>query len=348
MAFDFHGLMFAFLLCSSILLAPAQALAGNAYDGFAQIYNVFFGSQSARDQALTCDVDLNTGGILTKVNAFFCHLEKDMGITSSNVEVTKTFGNLVVHAKVDGAEGGAAYAVDGVNYDYQAQVWVCLLSQAACSATTDFNRAIYIAYSYKADKTVNKGHMLMSTRAFHGESTSGMMLKYDVGDNTATKTVEFKLRHTEDGDTIKIAAKGTKTSAQTQVAMVIHSALSASYGFRFASTVDETNNIGAVYYEAPPTVCTGTGCGSLSMTNAGDTQAVSSGACFTRARTATDWAYTPAAADVCSGLSFPAFPNQSVNTVSGFTITATDAAGVLVPAPGGTIFNGMATNPSAL
>lgn len=341
-----NNFIFKSLVVILLTLLP-KLVHADASDGFGQIFNLFFGTESSRQNSKTCDGGMSDGGVLSIVNGFFCHMEKDMGITGTTSGVTKTFQDMKVRAVVEGSSGGGAYTVDSVAYDYRAQVWVCLTSSSSCAATTNFNRAVYITYSYKSDNTINKGHMFMNPGAFSGQS-SAMNLKYDLGTSTATKTSTLKMKHTAGGQTFSMHGTATKTSAGiVKVNMVAHN---GTFAFRFVGTLDETNNMAAVYFETPNSAfCSGTGCATVNTAMTGDTLSVSSnGLCTSRSRTSTDWAYTAVANSNCSSLSFAAFPPVSATDAGNYSTTATDGTGILVPAANGSLYNGMTANPSAI
>jgi hypothetical protein len=313
---------FLTLLVSFFVTATAHAHGG---DGFGQIFNMFFGNESDRHAVATCDSVDGKGGILGVVNGFFCHMEKDMGIKGVTTGVTKVMGNMSVRAVVT----AGAYTVNSVNYDYNAQVWVCF---SPCASTASFSRAINFYFSYAADKTINKGQMLMNPNAFQsgGSATSALNIQYDVGTSTANKTITAKAIFVDGTVTQRIRVDGDKSANLTGVTGVMHN---GTNGFRFAARLDTVANTGGVYYEAPG--ATGSGTAALNAGLAGDDK-TSSSMCFSRAPSGSDWTYTPGA----TGCTVKIFPADSNATVSGYT-----TASILTVS---TLWEGMTANPSSI
>lgn len=315
---------FSALMISLFLALPASADGG---DGFGQIFNMFFGKESERKALENCSAADGQGGIMGIVNGFFCHMEKDMGITGVTAGVTKVMGTMSVRAVVS----AGSYSVSSVAYDYNAQVWVC---HSACTAASGFNRAINFYFSYASDKTINKGHMLINPNAFEsgGSATSAMNLQYDVGTATVTKSITAKAIFVQGGVTQKMRIDGSKASNVVGVTGVMHN---GTDGFRFASQLDTTANTGGVYFESPSGAA-GPGMGALNSAAAGDDM-TSSSMCFTRAATATDWTYTATGSTGCTVKIFPADSNAAVN---GYTTNSILTIG--------TLWEGMTANPGSI
>lgn len=313
------------IMTSLFITNQAKADAG---EGFGQVFNMFFGTESERTALANCDTTGSTAGILGVVNSFFCHMEKDMAITGVTTGVTKTFGGMSIRAVVSAGSGG--YVINSITYDYNAQVWVC---HSGCTATTGFNRAINFYFSYATDKTINKGHMLMNPNAFEsgGSSNSAANLQYDVGTSTTNKFITAKVIFVNSGTTMKMRMDGSKISNLLGVTGILHN---GTNGFRFAAQLDATANTGGAYFEAPG--ASGSGMGTLNPTASGDDLS-SSSMCFTRAKSATDWTYTTTGVLGCT---IKTFPSDSSDAVNAYTTNSVLTIG--------TLWESMSANPSAI
>ena len=311
------------LLLSLTFSTLAHAHGG---DGFGQIFNNFFGKQADKVAGATCDAGEGKGGVLGVVNGFFCNMEKRMGITGVTPGVTKVFGNMSVRAVVT----AGAYTVATINYDYNAQIWVCY---TGCTVTGNFTRAINFYFSSATDKTVNKGHMLMNPNAFQssGNSTSAMNLQYDVGTSTVSKFVTAKTIYVNGTTTQRIRMDGSKNGNILGATGVMHN---GTNGFRFATQLDTTANTGGVYFESAGAA--GPGTAALSPGTSGDNLSASS-MCFTRAASGDDWEYTPTGSTGCTVKIFPADSNTAV---SGYTTNSVLTIGSL--------WENMTANPAAI
>ena len=295
-------------------------------DGFGQIFNSFFGKEADRVAGATCDAGDGKGGLVGIVNGFFCHMEKGMGIKGVTTGVTKVFGNMSVRAVVT----AGAYTVATINYNYNAQVWVCY---TGCTATSGFNRAINFYFSFVNDKTVNKGHMLINPNAFEssGSATSAMNLQYDVGTGTTNKFVVAKVIFTNGTVTQRMRMDGSKTGNLLGATGVMHD---GTNGFRFATQLDTAANSGGVYYEAPG--ATGPGTAVLSPSTSGDNLS-SSSMCFSRVASGDDFIYSPTGSTGCT---VKVFPSDSNTAVSGYTTNSVLTIG--------TVWESMSANPSSI
>jgi len=151
----------------------------------------------------------------------------------------------------------------------------------------------------------------MDTGSFGG--SAGSMIQsftYDVGSDTATKTMSVEGIF----GTMAMNISAQKSGSVMKANIVIGSSA-------FAVATDTSSNISMVDYQM------GVDPGATAPT---------SGSCFTRSRSGTDWTYTTASNSVCSALTFAAYP-ASEATVSAYTVSSI-AAG----------WNGMAATPSSL
>lgn len=316
-----------YILTLIISLVFSMTAYADGKDGFGQIFNMFFGNESERSAVASCSAADGQGGIMGVVNGFFCHMEKDMGIVGVTAGVTKVMGAMSVRAVVSTSNA----VVDGVAYDYNAQVWVC---HSGCTVASGFSRAINFYFSYATDKTINKGHMLMNPNAFEagGSSSSAMNLKYDVGTSTTNKNITAKVIFVQGATTMQMRMDGNKSGTLLGVTGLMYN---GTNGFRFASQLDTALNSGGVYFEAPGAA--GGGTAALNSADATGADKSSSSMCFTRAASGSDWAYT---ATGSSGCTVKAFPTESVNGVSAYSSTSVLTVG--------TLWESMAANPSSI
>jgi len=312
-----------------ILIITSFIFSLNAYadgkDGFGQIFNMFFGNEAERSAVANCSAADGQGGILGVVNGFFCHMEKDMGIVGVTAGVTKVMGTMSVRAVV----ATSVAVVDGVAYDYNAQVWVC---HSACTVASNFNRAINFYFSYATDKTINKGHMLMNPNAFEaaGSATSAMNLKYDVGTSTASKSITAKVIFVQGTTTQRMRMDGSKAGDLLGVTGIMDN---GSSQFRFASQLNTALNTGGVYFEVPGAAGPGAAVPNTSLAN--DDKS-SSSMCFTRVAAGDDWTYSA----VAGSCTVKAFPPESATDVGAYS-----SNGVLTI---GTLWESMSANPSSI
>ena len=321
------------ILAFTFTISQAHADGG---DGFKQVFKAFFGSEGARDRSVTCDMsDSDSGeGLLEVGNSFFCHMEKDLGITGLNAGVTKIFGTKSVRAMVT----AGPFTVNSISYANQAQVWVC---NSNCTSASSFNRAINVYFSYDASKTINKGDMLFDTGAFDSSfGQNGLHLVYDVGSLTSTQTISAQAVYMHEGIAQKMRMDSTKTGNLLGLSgvMIAGASASSTNSFRFAAQLDVVLNTGGVYFEAPATSNSiGIGVAALNLSTANDNKSASS-ECFNRkSDEGDDWNYVATGLMGCSVMTFA---SDSATAVGNYTVTT-----VLT---GGSLWNGMAANPNAI
>lgn len=318
-------LSIAFL--SSLTLLPGNARAADS-DGFGQVFNMFWGTESVRQNMKNCvftDGDQNQG-IIGGVNSFFCHLDKDMGITAATgaAGITKSFGSMSVHAVVLGAAGGASYG----GYDYQAQVWFCKqTASVTCKNASDFNKAIYVQFSYKSDKTVNKGTMLQDSGVMSGQASGvPVLISWDVGTASTSRSVTVKVANFNSG--MKLSGLSTISGTVVTAAMEM---VSASAGMRFAAAFDTSTNQVAASFSSTTT----------SNTTKNDTITFTGANCFNRTSASGDWTYTPASNCNLSGVTMP---SESISDMN----TSWSSASAFWTAVGNAGLTNMSQNPSSI
>ncbi len=339
------------LVVLNVLLATFanQAHAVNG-DGGIQFYEMVFGNPSQRNASRghkdshevgneACE---GYGGLIGDINGFFCHMEKDMGITSPGSR-TKSLGGLRVRAEIL----KVPTTIGGVTYAYTGSVWVCKSSSADCTLTTNFARAYYIAFSYDPLAGVNKGYALSDPGIFNGPGGNASEIIYDVGSASANQSVSGKMVFTDSGSgsTFKMRVVGQRTATAFQLNLAAFNT-GASAGFRYAMAGTPPSAAGGariynMYYEgsggsgtngfyaldaaglAAP--ATGNGfCGSVNETGTSSLVTASAGNCATNAFGAFD---------------FTALTASSALSTSAQGLSAASIIGA---------WQGMAANPSAL
>ena len=240
------------VIVSSLLASTISLVAFADYsDGFKLTFNLFFGKESEKSDSKSCRNFESGGGgsVLQGVNAFFCQLEKSFGITQvpttgKPVSVTKVYKGRTVHVELSGEAGGGAQIAAGFNddgslnsdfgYDYLAKIWVCKASgSVTCANVTDFKAAVAIAYSYKADGSINQGNMLQDPSAREGLG-GGAAISIIYNNSTKAASKKIVVKHLkENGD--KMRLDGLTVSGILSV-QVIHDQASAAR--RFSTRVD--------------------------------------------------------------------------------------------------------------
>ncbi len=284
---------------------------------------------SDRSKEVRCD---DYDGVMGQVNGFFCHMEKDLGLTGIGSK-TKVFGSFTVHAEISPVAtvifGGVSY-----NYAYEAKVWVC---QSGCTNPANFARAYYLAFSSSPDGTINKGFVLNSPGVFEGDAGSGMLIHYDLGANTTTRFVRTKALFIHSSRTFRMDAYGEKTATTLKLNVVGND---GTNGFRYAlsTTPDFATKYFNMYFEQ--TAASGAGTAALDASGTGAI-ATSAGLCTQGTESGSALSPMAVSSSNCSALTFNPFANTSA-TVSSYT-----AAGILA-SDASNAWNGMAANPAAI
>ncbi len=279
-------------------------------------------------------------GLLGIVNGFFCHMEKDMGITGLG-KVTKTFGTTSVRAEVT---AGGSVTLGGITtaYDYTANVWVC---NSACTTASAYVQAFHIVFSYKPDGTINKGFLIHRPGVFDNTgSANGMQIQYDIGSATANQSVNGKMIFSNSGKTFKMRAMGVKSASGLKMNINGHD---GTNGFRFAlSTTPAIATSAAKYFNIYAEGPTYTGVGSYALGAAAQAAIpTSNGGCFSATDSGSTQAFVAAAASNCSSLGLNAFDIDNA-TVAAFTNSGATASNILQSDTGA--WNGMPVNPSSI
>lgn len=308
------------ILSSLIIFTVAPEVYAQDASAGTSIYDMVFGNpnqrKATRERNDSNDVGAEScdgyGGILGVINGFFCHMEKDMGITGVG-SATKTFadtgGNMSVRAEVT----LTSTTINSVTYSYLAKVWVC---SASCTSTSSFSRAFYLAFSYDTAAGVNKGYGLVSPGSFNSNQTgSAMEIEYDIGSSTATQFVRGKAIFVNNGNTFKTRILGEKSSTSLKVSVAMHN---GTNGYRFAMSTTpgfSDSKYMNMYYEGSG------GAGSNGFysldaagTNGIGTAATGNGLCTSGVESGTSMSTSSVAASNCSALSFLAFDYASANT----------------------------------
>jgi hypothetical protein len=310
------GLIMTTSLATSLATSPS-AFAGG--DGFASMFTSFFGTEKGKAAMQNCDQNGADASIISGVNSFFCHMEKDMGMTgvgSVTKSITSDGHTMSVHAEITGGAGGASIAANGTTYDYLANVWVCT---SGCTNASNFNRVISLAFSYVADKTINKGFMVQDSGAFQGSAgTSAMTLSYDVGSSTTNKIIVAKFVNDFGGQVQKARFDGAKSGNTMTVTglMVQGASATTANSMRFSAKIDTVADTASAYFEANGASGTGAATPQLGASSDSPTPM-----CLSRTRSATDFDYKSAG----GSCTVAAFPSDTLTVVGGYT-----AAGLAV------------------
>ncbi|MEK7358490.1 MAG: hypothetical protein AAB250_18745, partial [Bdellovibrionota bacterium] len=182
------------------------------------------------------------GGLIGGINSFFCHMEKDMGITGVG-GATKTFGSYKVRAEI----AQTSTTINSVTYDYTGSVWIC---SSSCTVASNFSRFYFIAFSFDKAAGINKGYALNIPGMFEGNTSDAMEIVYDLGTASSSQSIEGKGIFTNGGTAHKMRVKGVKTSTSFKMNVAMHD---GTNGFRFAMSgapPSTTSNYYNMYYEA--------------------------------------------------------------------------------------------------
>ena len=327
----------AFALVSSAFGVQSNAHAA-ANDGIS-FFEMLFGGPSGRHAAKNHDGTTSGescdgyDGILGMVNGFFCHMEKDMGITSIGSK-TLTFQSNGVHASITEASNTITIGSRTITTTHLGQVWIC---SASCSSASNFSRMYYIAFRYSGSGAVNQGYVVAEPGVMGGESGSAMSLLYDVGTSTTTKYVDVQARFTNNSTTFKMRAVGEVTAGVMNVNFAAHN---GTNGFRFAGATDQSASpqYFKMYYENG-TNGSGTDVVNTASTGSG-TLTPSSTACFSVTESGSAMSTASSGAGNCSGLSLKHFDVLTTG-VSGYSQAT-------IWSRSGTLWNGMSANPDSI
>lgn len=346
-------------ICAMILVfgLPASATDGSA--GLNQYYQFLFGTPDQENAAISDDGvhDVSQencdgyGGVVGVVNSFFCHMEKDMGITALG-SFTKTYGNYQIHAEFS----LSPVTINSHGYAYQGFVWECDTTSADCSQTSNFQRAYYIAFSNDPGGGVNDGFLITEPGLFTGQSGTALQLQYDVGSTTPNPFVQVESVFVNGTDTYSLWAYGVKSATNMQLDLAAYDT-TASQGYRFAlsSTPDfgDTKNFN-VYYEDPSgaATCSAASNGYCSTDNAGisTAPAITNGLCINASDTGSTISDNVVSQSNCGALSFLQFSDYAL-TSSGTPNAQSLTQQTVLEVTAGTIsteWNGMPATPSSL
>lgn len=333
-------------MIGAVLLLPTAALAVSDASGGTVYYDMIFGTAKGRNAARSASQGVTVANescdvydvFLGSVNGFFCHLEKDLGVTGVG-KATKNLQSMTIHAEVN----ATAITINGVAYTGQGWVWIC--QTASCTNLTQFNRAYFIAFTFDKANGINKGYVLQDPGAVTSQAAGGAMeIIYDVGSASATQTVKLRAIQSQGGGTYAMRAVGSKTSTLFDLNLAIYN--SGVGGIRFAmagtppSASGGSSNTYSMFYEYG----SGGGTGMTASDGSGITNppAISGGFCVSASESGATMTTTGTSSSACSSYSFSAF-DYFANTASGTpSVQALTASGIL-----GT-WQGMAANPSAL
>lgn len=325
-------------------LFPSVSLAQDATGGNS-FYEMVFGNPDQRNRARdgkdgasvgseSCD---GYGGIIGGINSFFCHMEKDMGITGPGGS-TKDFGSVKVRAEI----AASSTTINSVTYDYVGSVWICDTGSLNCALTTNFSRAYYIAFSYNNATGVNRGYALTVPGIFDGNTNDALEIVYDIGTSSSPQTIVATAVFVSGSDTFKMRVNGSRTSSGFQLNLSGHN---GSTGFRFAmSGAPPSVSGGANYYNMYYEGNGGSGSnGFYSVDNAGlAAPATGNGMCVTAIETGSSTSMTAANSSNCSSYSFAAFSYYALTASGSPNAQGLSAATILGS------WQGMAANPTSL
>lgn len=330
-------------LLSGVLLQPLAY--GHGGDGLQSLLGIFYGTEIAKEGQKNCSIRSDDGSILGYINNFFCIFEKKFGITGPTGEagitntLTLSSGSKVqVHVQVTGSSGGGAVLANGTTYDFEGKIWACLISSTAtCASADQFVRMFYIAWSYKPNRTVNKGFMIHQFGVTTGSVGGAMKIEYDLGTSSAQQVLHALVYdHHDTSNIVRFRADSSKVGSVLSLTLMSKNE-STSQATRVAAKVDFAAESGALYVES--NVFGGQGVETLNSTASGDTGATPY--CFTRAKSSdgVDYTYTLTTTASCT---VPAFPAETMNQLAAETDTT-----VVTPTTGSE-WNGMAARPSSV
>lgn len=305
------------IIMTVLNLVVADIARADGQDGYGNIFNHFFGEAKTRENQSNCEeLDGPKQGIIGIVNSFFCHMEKDMGITGPTDGVTKPFGKMIVRAAIKENIGGIV--ANGDTYDYEGLVWTCNLSEkVTCTNPVEFGRAFYIAWSFNEDQTINRGHVIVDPGTFEdqGSGKSAIKITYDLGLASPARKISARVLlpyHTGPGGTLGFNMRAEAKLVNNLITVAVVESESATAN-RFAGQIDEITGIGAAYFESDN--ATGPGTGKLQRTLKNDDQS-SKSVCVKRESYGTDYIYNQTGELGCQ---VPAFPDESVDDVAAYT-----------------------------
>lgn len=331
-----------FTLCCATLALTAGLVGGapNAHaaaNDAISIFEMLFGGPAARTSAKnhsgstageSCS---GYDGVMGMVNSFFCHMEKDMGITTLGSK-TVTFNGMSVHASISESSSSVTIGSRSIATTHVGQVWTCT---SGCTSTGSFTRMYYIAFKYGGSGAINQGYVVAEPGVMSGATGSAMSMLYDVGTSTTTKYVDLQAKFTSGVTSMKMRAVGEVTSG---VMSVNFTAYFGGNGFRFAGATDQTaaTQYYKMYYENG-TVGAGTDAADAASTGSG-TLSPSSTACFSAVESGNAMTTASVAAGNCSGLSLKHFDTLTSTLSAGYSQDA-------IWARSGTTWNGMPASP---
>ena len=294
---------------------PLNSYAADGTDGI-RFYEMIFGNPDQRSasrnnedsHSLRGEACEGYGGLLGGINSFFCHMEKDMGITGPG-SVTKSFGTMIVHAEII----ANSVTINTVQYSSQGKVWVCntQVNSDCMTNRLHYAPAYYIAFTFDRIAGINKGYALSDPGIFQGVTGNASEIIYDIGSTNQNQALSGKVVYTSGTETFKMRVLGTKTTSSFQLNLSAFSS-GASGGFRFAmagsppASSSTTANVYNLYYEnasgagsngnyvtdaalltAPPTA--NGYCVSANESGSSTTVAPAAGSCATKAFAAFDF-----------------------------------------------------------
>lgn len=330
---------FIFISLSMTLgLVGFNPQAHAAADDGIGFFEMLFGGPSARSAAKShtgstsgesCD---GYDGIMGMVNSFFCHMEKDMGITTIGSK-TVVFQSSSVHASITEASNTVTIGSRSISTTHLGQVWVC---SSACTVASNFSRMYYIAFKYSGSGAVNLGYVVAEPGSMGGETGSAMSLLYDVGTSTTTKFVDVQARFTSAVTSFKMRAVGESTGSVMNINFAGHN---GTNGFRFAGSTDQSASpqYFKMYFENG-SVGAGTDAVNTASTGSG-ALTPSSTACFSATETGTAMSTSSTADGNCSGLTLKHFDTLTTDLTGGYSQAN-------IWSRSGTSWNGMASTPS--
>jgi hypothetical protein len=330
------------ILSFGLLPWAAHATDGSSGQGF---YEMVFGDPQQRELSRGSEDGVEVGsencdgygGLIGAVNSFFCHMEKDMGITGVG-SVTKVFGSYKVHAEI----ALSSTTINSVTYDYVGSVWVCDTGSADCTNVANYNRFYFIAFTFDKTAGINKGYVLNVPGLLQGDSSGAMEIVYDLGSASATQTIQGKTIFTNSGTSYNMRVLGAKTSSLFQMNVVGYGGASPA-GFRFAMSGAPPSTEGGVnYYNMYYEGSGGTGSGGFYTLDAAglSAPATSGGMCVSADESGATTDMTAASSANCSSFAFQAFDYYAAtSTPSCQALTASSILGT---------WQSMAAHPSAL
>jgi hypothetical protein len=334
-----------YVICA-ILLGYFSPITASATDGSSgnSFFEMVFGNPDQRSQSRhnqdSDDVGSEAcegyGGLIGGINSFFCHMEKDMGITGPG-SATRTFAQFKIRAEIALAQT----TINSVSYNYTGSVWVCDSSAANCSLTANFSRMYYIAFSYDKTSGINKGYALTVPGSMNGHASDAMEIIYDLGSASATQSIQAKATFSNGGSTFNMRVTGVKTATSFKLNVVSFDGVN---GTRFAASgTPATKTSAANYYNMYYEGSGGTGTNGFYTIDAAALAAPSTanGMCVLSSEHGST-ANMANAGGSCGSLGFQAFDYYALTASGSPSAQGLTAASIL-----GT-WQGMPLHPSAL